>query len=159
MEHDLEEDLGRMATTEGFDAERLLGRMRRLAHAAILRTLKQAAVLEISTTAKDGGESVFSLAAGLQTAQARLMQCGGARRLLLVAPEDLAPEQLVAMVRREAGAAPTLLAIPSEGVLLNYEGQDLALRRVAAAVLDGRQPYVDLASRLHTRIDVPWATL
>jgi hypothetical protein len=160
MEHELEEDLRQMATTEDHDAERIVPRMRRLARAAILRTLKQAAVRGINAATDDSpGGRVFSLTAGLKAAQPKLGPCGGARRLLLVAPEDLAPGQLLEQLRLKVEGGPSLLTAPSDGVLLCYELQELALRHVAAALLEGRLPYVELASRLHTRIDVPWATL
>jgi hypothetical protein len=35
----------------------------------------------------------------------------------------------------------------------------LPLRHVAAAVLDQRFQNVEVATRLHTRIDVPWSPL
>jgi hypothetical protein len=45
------------------------------------------------------------------------------------------------------------------GVLLCYEAEQLSLRRVAAAVLDQRFQNVEVADRLHTRIDVSWTPL
>jgi hypothetical protein len=42
---------------------------------------------------------------------------------------------------------------------LCYEAEQLSLRHVAAAVLDNRSQYVELASRLHTRVDVTWLPL
>jgi hypothetical protein len=160
MERELEGDLQRMATTDDYDASRVLPRLRRVARSTILRALKNVAAREMSTAGEcGGGGPIFSLTAGLKAALPRLSKCGGARRLLLVTPEDLPPQQLREQVGREVGATPTVVAGSGNGVLLCYEVQDLTLRRVGAALLNGRTSFVEVAARLHTRIDVPWATL
>jgi hypothetical protein len=55
--------------------------------------------------------------------------------------------------------APTVIANAENEVLFCYEGEQLVLRRVANALLGQRRQNVELASRLHTRIDVQWMQL
>ena len=161
MERDLEEYLRCLATTEDNDARRVIPhRLRRAARFKILRALKKVALGEITASA-DGKPCgrIFSLAAGLKTATPRMSECGGQRRLLLVTPEDLPPAELLQQLGDKLAQPPTVIAGPEDSVLLCYDVEGLPLRRVAAAVLDRRFPNAELASRLHTRIDVPWSPL
>ncbi len=81
------------------------------------------------------------------------------RRLLLVTPDDLSPVELLKQISNEVLQPPTAVADKENEVLLCYEMEQLPLRRVAAAVLDHRFQNVEVASRLHTRIDVSWPAL
>ena len=54
---------------------------------------------------------------------------------------------------------PTVVADENSDMLLCCELERLPLDRVAAAVLDGRFHNLEVASRLHTRIDVQWQPL
>ena len=81
------------------------------------------------------------------------------RRLLVVAPESLAPEILATNLGDEIKANPTVLADPDNDVFICYEVKEQPLRRVAAAIVDPRYHAVEVASRLHARMDVPWTPL
>ena len=115
---------------------------------------------EIAASSKDKpARPMFSVPAGLQAATPSLPHCGGARRLLLLIPADLSSAELIRRVRDEVAASPTVVADKENEVLLCYEMEQLPLPRVAAAVLDQRFQNVEVASRLHTRIDVQWSNL
>ena len=85
--------------------------------------------------------------------------CGGARRFLLAAPANLSPLQLADQLAAKVQQRPTVIANAEDDVLLCCEMEQLSLRRMARAVLGGRYQNVEIASRLHTRIDVPWSPL
>jgi hypothetical protein len=159
MERDLEDLLHRFARKDENDIRRLLARVLRLAaRATILRTVESVALRGMRVS---GGEespaAIFSPVAGLKSAKPRLSQCGGARRLLLLVPADFPSQQLLRQLGGEAGEAPTVIPDADNRVLFCYEGEQLPLRRVAAALLDRRFQHVEIAARLHTRIDVRWA--
>jgi hypothetical protein len=161
MELALEDELRRVVTTEEHDARRVLSHaLRRTAHTTILRALKRITRQEL-TTAEDGSpqERIFSLGAGLKASAPRLPECGGTRRRLLVVPESLPPAQLAEQLGGEVDELPTVVVDPENDVYLCCELAELPLRRVAAAVLDRRFQTVEVASRLHTRTDVPWSPL
>ena len=134
--------------------------LRRTARGTILQTLKKVNLRIIAASWEESPRGpVFSLTAGLKAATPQLCCCGGARRLLLVAPETVSPAPLVERLRHDAQSTPTVVANAEEDVLLCYEVEQLPLRHVAAAVLDRRFQNVEVATRLHTRIDVPWSPL
>ena len=157
----LEQDLHRVVATEEDDVPGvLLPILRRTARSLIHHLMKKIVVRKITTFAKDERHDViFSLRAGLEAAMPLLSDCGGARRLLLVAPGDLPSTELVKQLSEEVSEPPTVVADKENEVLLCYEMEQLPLRRVAAAVLDRRFKNVEVASRLHTRIDVTWSPL
>ena len=132
--------------------------LRRAARSVIFRALKKVSLGRIADSNEgDPREPMFSLAAGLKAATPRLLECGGARRLLLVAPEYFSSAQLVEQLGDEVEVEPTVVVSTEEDVLLCYEAEQVSLSRVAAAVLARRFQNVEVASRLHTRIDVIWS--
>ncbi len=186
MEEHVRSDMQRLLLApEDTPRGRLLQDLRRTAQTVILAMLKEA-TLERFTAASESQsqEPVFSLPAGLALASPRLQTCGGARRLLLLMPESLALNCLSQAGRpsgtelptgsgtgsenaaftpvaeqfsRQLSQAPTVVSDPENDLFLCYEGEQLPLRRVAAAVIDRRPENVELAARLHTRVDVDWS--
>jgi hypothetical protein len=160
MERELEAELCRAATEDESYARRALPHvLRRSARSAVLQALKSVTLSEITGGEQRPANSIFSLTSDLTRAQPRLSQCGGARRLLLVAPEGASLGQLVAQIGDEVRQPPTVITDAESDVFLCFEAEGLTLRRVAAAVLDGRVQIVEVASRLHGRIDVAWTPL
>lgn len=162
MEQALEEDLRQAATADIRDVRsKLTVVVRRMSRTLILRMLKQFAALE-ATAALEGHphEPLFEISSGLKEALPRgLTACGGQRRLLLVAPEQLAPAMAAQIPGDGESPVPTVLADSGSDVLVCYEVEDQPLRRVAAKVLGQRFQAAEVASRLHTRSDVPWTPL
>jgi eukaryotic-like serine/threonine-protein kinase len=162
MEEGLEENLRQVVATDVRDARsKLAADVRRMARARILEILKQYAV-DQTTAALEGRlhEPLFAIQSGLDEAlPQRLASCGGQRRLLIIAPEALVPALLAAMSGDGKGIVPTVLADAGSDIVICYEVEDQPLRRIAAKVLNRRFQAVEVAARLHTRTDVPWAPL
>jgi hypothetical protein len=102
---------------------------------------------------------VPALSAWLQAAAPRLPACGGGRRLLLVCPEGSGQGSLDRIVQQAAGVTPSVVFDSDVSLVLCWETQEIALPRAAAALVAGRLDCVQIASRLHTRIDVHWTPL
>ena len=104
-------------------------------------------------------DPLFSLRrGGVEAATPRLSACGGGRRLLLVVPDGFSTDEF----RRQLGetaAKTTVMTDADTDVRLCCETEQVELKRVAAVLLDNRYQAVELASRLHTRIDVAWSPL
>jgi hypothetical protein len=159
MEQVLEEDLRRAATTDVREVRGLLAAaIHRAARAAVLRMLQGYAV-EATSAALQGRphEPLFEISAALREAvPPRFAACGGQQRLLIVAPDELAPSITPQSLGDATTAAPTVVSDSLADMLVCYEVEDLLLDRIAATVLDQRFQAVEAASRLHTRTDVPW---
>jgi hypothetical protein len=162
MERALENEFRVAVTEEPANARRLLGRaLRRAAQATVRRTLRKIGQQEMISSGEPlSQERTFSMPAALKQAASQWPGCGADRRLLLVvAPEGLSPAQLAEQLGSEASQPPTVVADENSDMLLCCELERLPLDRVAAAVLDGRFHNLEVASRLHTRIDVQWQPL
>ncbi|MGA2620608.1 MAG: tubulin-like doman-containing protein [Thermoguttaceae bacterium] len=161
MEAALEDDLRRAVAADVSDLHRALGgALRSTARSAILRLFKKASQQEMQPPGTGAaGEPIFSLVTALEAAVPRLPPCGGARRLLVLAPASLPAEQLATRLGDQTLPIPTVVADADNTLMVCYEVEQLPLRRVAAALLDGRPQYREVAARLHTRIDVPWLPL
>ncbi len=162
MEESLEDQLRLVTTTDVRDVRGMLAvSIRQTSRKVILQMLKQFALQEMAAGLRgEPHHPLFEILDGLKEAgNQRLSGCGGQRRLLVVAPESLAPEILAKNIGDEIKANPTVLADPDNDVFICYEVEDQPLRRVAAAILDQRYHAVEVASRLHTRMDVPWTPL
>ena len=148
MEQALEEDLRHAATTDGRDARsKLAVVIRRTAQTLIMRMLKQYAVDE-ATAALEGRphEAVFELPSALQQAlPRRFTACGGQRRLLVIAPKQLAPLVAAQLPGNGESPAPTVLADADSDMLVCYEVENQPLPRLADKVLDQRFQAVEAA--------------
>ena len=93
----------------------------------------------------------------LEAAIPRLLKCGGASRLLLSVSQDLEPERLNEELGNMSDYDPTVVSLTHPDMVLCCEAEGLSLEKVAGELVHNRPDYVELASRLHTRIDVNWS--
>ncbi len=106
-------------------------------------------------------EGVRELTAPLRSCRDRatpklLGLTGGAKRLLLAAPRSLDGERLGEKFREAIGDPATAVPGAWHEALVCYEAESLTLDRIAGRFLRVRPDCQELASRLHTRIDVSW---
>jgi hypothetical protein len=133
----------------------LAGMLRSVARSVLLRALRQASLTLLAES--DSGPANFSVATSCQMATPALLAAGGARRTVLIVREGLPHEHLQAQAEEHLGAPITVLRDPDAELLVCIEAEQLPLCDVAAAVVDHRRDYVQLAARLHTRVDISWA--
>ncbi len=162
MESALESDLRRLVTTDA-DCRRLdLAQSIRTAAAAVIHSKLRQVTHESLSAALEcrSDDPLFDIPAALKAAvPSRFEMCGGRQRLLVMAPELLAPAVTPEMLGEAVTALPTVVADPHADMLICYEVEGLALPRIASVVLDQRFQVVEAAARLHTRTDVPWTPL
>jgi hypothetical protein len=150
---------GLLAVCEKSDALRkcVADSLRALARAEVLAALKQTATLESAWG--DGltaDERRSRLAASLEAARGRFTDCGGAQRLLAIVPAS--SKGLEDAVRGMTPPA-TVVVDSDPELVLCYEQERLSLAHVASRLVDGRSDIIQIAGRLHTRMDVPWSKL
>lgn len=138
----------------------LLSGLRAMARTAVLNAIKQ---INISTFFSPTEQAPNPDSAGLHTclnmATARLLVCGAAKRLLLITPENANGEVARQAVEQQYREQPTVVVDSDGDIVLCQEAEQLSLRAVAAYLADQRDQVSQLASRLHTRVDVNWTPL
>lgn len=157
----LEHELLRIVTAAERGSQTKLPQVfRRAAHTTILDVVNHVAIRKIhAASASPDALAAFSLRSALKSAAPLLSKCGGARRLVLIAPHDLPSAELTRQLGDDLPAAPTVVTDAGHNVIVCYEAEQLSLQHVAAALLDRRSQYREVASRLHTRVDVQWSPL
>ncbi|MGD9721238.1 MAG: tubulin-like doman-containing protein [Pirellulales bacterium] len=91
----------------------------------------------------------------VETARPALADQAAGMRLLLIVPNDTDAES-VRKDLAEHNHSATIVHSAEGDLIACQEGELLEVRRVAQSLIDGRSEFVELAQRLHTRIDVHW---
>jgi hypothetical protein len=88
-----------------------------------------------------------------------LRSCGGARRMLVVAPPGISRQSLIEAESELSEASTTYVEHAQREIIVCHEVEDVPLKNVIAFLTGSRRDYLELADRLHTRLDVEWAPL
>jgi hypothetical protein len=89
----------------------------------------------------------------------QLVSCGGSRRTLVIAPREVTPARLVKAGCDLSEASTTYVEHSQSEIVVCQEIQDVPLENVAAFLAGSRGEYLEIAGRLHARIDVEWTPL
>jgi hypothetical protein len=138
----------------------LVAMMRRAARTSVFHTVRDINIHRIFSLAEDDTEAGREgLAACRDAGSPRLLAHGGAKRLLLVLPDNANREGVRQAVERQLGQSPTVVVDADGDVVLCCEAEQLPLKAVAAHLIHHRPSLASIAQRLHTRIDVAWTPL
>ncbi|MBN2474240.1 MAG: protein kinase [Pirellulales bacterium] len=134
--------------------------LRQAARAVIVRALNQidAAGLLLADEAAPK-EPNGLLDSFLDLAKPPRPGCDGSQRLMLVCPQGAAAASLQEIIRDRAQQQPSVIHDRDSDLVLCYEIQQLSLGAMAADLIAHRPDYAEIASRLHTRIDITWTPL
>jgi len=138
---------------------RLVEALRAKARAQVLRALQETSIDQPVLGSTSAGDGSRRLQACLDAALPRLDRCGGARRLIAVAPKASAESSLAQALTSELDPPATIVFDTDPDLVLCYEAQELWVPYVAARLVGDRGDLVRIASRLHTRADVDWTEL
>jgi hypothetical protein len=87
----------------------------------------------------------------------QLTSNGGAKRALVVLPVNGGLEaKTLSQDARLAAESVTMLTEGKTMVSVCFEVEQIPLDNIAASLIRNRHDYLDLAAKLHTRIDVEW---
>ncbi len=128
--------------------------LRRLARRTLLAALREVDVGSYLPADCEDPPSV--LQACLRAAEPRLVDCGGAKTLLLVTSQHDPQRSPAAILRRDLDQPATEVYDATADPVLCREMAGLPLEAVAAALCENRPDYAEAASRLHTRVDIHW---
>jgi hypothetical protein len=89
----------------------------------------------------------------------RLLQCGGAKRLLLLMPPCSTSERVPGLVVEHRHETPNVLFAPGGELVACYEGEQISLTDAAAFLVRDDPQFAAVAKRVHTRSDIQWCSL
>jgi hypothetical protein len=142
----------------------MLARVTALARELVLRRLQKidlAAMLLDESADSPARPSLLRQC--LEAIQPPLQVCGGSRRLLCILPQQAVNADPQALARRLGSDVfqqlPTIVHDDSSDVVLLFEMGGISLHQAASALIDHRGDLADVASRVHTRCDIPWQPL
>ena len=136
----------------------LTRQLRLTAQAEILKSLQQIEVTRLlldltgkSSAARD------PLRGMIRAAEPSFSAVGAPERLLVFAPGYADTAALRRLFAEDLQEAATVISTADPNLTICIEREQISLRDVAATLVGGRTKFVELASRLHTRVDVSWA--
>jgi serine/threonine protein kinase len=145
---------------EGNFRDDLVASMRSHARNVIRRLIENVALARVQAAVAGSGSA--SLATRLENGvkavtREPLESCGGARRLLLAGPDPAVLSPLRERLQQVTGESVTTIQTPEREILLCCEAEQISFESVATRLLTSQPNCRELASRLHTRIDVDWS--
>ncbi len=128
--------------------------MRTVARQLILNTMQD---LNASRMGSDEGQPAETpqYRQCIESARPTLADQAGGIRLLLMVPNDAAAAS-VRQSAEECHLQATIVPSADGDLIACQEGELLEVRNVGARLIGGRREFVEVAQRLHTRIDVHW---
>jgi len=88
-----------------------------------------------------------------------LSDCGGGRRLCISAPAQLDRQALARCVADDGGDQATFIENDGRDIVVCHEIEDVPIENVVGRLIGHRHDLFEIASRIHTRIDVEWMSL
>lgn len=134
--------------------------MRNVARGTVVAVMKHLNVSDVLFQENDPQQDeTKTLAACLDTARPRLVEYGGAKRLLVMLPRGSTQVRPLEILHEELNETPSVLENCDGDFILCYEAEQISLTQTAVTIIDGRADYAEAASRLHTRTDIAWTAL
>jgi hypothetical protein len=137
----------------------LISALRHAARGVLREVLRKIDVTRLLLCPHHEWEGNEGLKGYLETATPELSTCGGVKRLLAVLPDGLEDASFRDAVKEHVTEGPSIVFDRDYDVVLCWEFDELPLSTVAATLIDCRIDHAQVASRLHTRIDVSWTSL
>ncbi len=123
----------------------------------VLGAMKQLDVATIMLNTDSGPvKAEDRLREQLAAARPRLLDCGGAKRLLLAVPSGQSSERLSDFMAEKLNEQTSVVPGSSGDLVFCCEVEQVPLANVAVKLLENRAERAKYAARLHTRVDVAW---
>ena len=130
---------------------------------AAARQLTLAAMQELNVAQLGGDSGVAEDTPDYQScmelAQPTIANLAAGRRLLLIVPEESNIEKVRADFTEQCGQEPTVIRSLGGDLIACQEYERVEVRHAAAALIGNRPDFVEVAKRLHARVDVKWGEM
>ncbi|MFT5523682.1 MAG: hypothetical protein ACI9HK_001630, partial [Pirellulaceae bacterium] len=149
-----------MIMQRGDQQERLSENMRLASRKCVVRSLEgMDAISQMIKSSKTPNQLCLQIYRCFEDVKPKLLEYGGAKRLLLGLPLSAQGNQKVEVLKKVLGENVTLAFNSDNDVTFCCEVSGVPLASVAAGIIENRTDYADYADRLHLRTDVEWTTL
>lgn len=148
----------------GEQREELIALLKREARKMLLAKVQTADIAAMLMGAQQNPEAPSPLRQLTSQARPWLECAGGQRRMVCVVPQATQSgcdaEAMQALVGPEVfGQMPALISDAGGDLVFCFELSDIPISHAAAAIIDHRPDFADLAYRLHARTDIVWQPL
>jgi hypothetical protein len=127
---------------------------------AKLHELSRLAVSEaFAGSGANGAMPNSSLDGALALATPMLLEYGGRRRVLALAPNETASRDAEQMMSRMLGTAVTAVHADDNQLAVCVEADGLSLIHAALEFVERRRDRIEFAERIHNRTDIAWSPL
>jgi hypothetical protein len=144
-----------LLSESGEELRHLPTQLRSIARRAVMEDLRQIDIAKI-VLGSDANLSPQTLQYCIKSAWPSILKCGGSQRLLLMMPEGSSAAGVPEIVARDGHEKPTILFDSDCDMVACYEAEQIRLENLAAFLTHNDPHYVEVAHRLHTRVDVEW---
>jgi hypothetical protein len=145
-----------LLSESGEELRHLPTQLRSIARRAVMEDLRQIDIAKI-VLGSDANLSPQTLQYCIKSAWPSILKCGGAQRLLLMMPEGSSAAGVPEIVARDGHEKPTIIFDSDCDMVACYEAEQVRLENLAAFLTHNDPHYVEVAHRLHTRVDVEWS--
>jgi len=135
---------------------RLPAALRAAARSVVRLALRQ---IDVDQSSEETPQATARIRECLQVVTPPWLKCGGDRRLLITVPEGASAAGLVRQIEHLASVQPSLASGDDVDVALCCEVHRVPLAEVAGLLVEEHPELVDVANRVHTRLDVAWTQL
>ena len=132
--------------------------LRSIARRAVMDDLRKIDIAKIVMGA-DANASSHTLQYCIKSAWPSILKVGGAQRLLLLVPEGSSAAGVPEQIAKDGQEKPTVLFDSDCDMVACYEAEQVRLENLAAFLTHNDPHYVEVAHRLHTRVDVEWTQI
>jgi serine/threonine protein kinase len=136
----------------------LCAKLNELSRQAVQHFLSGANLLG-DDSAAGSSRQLDELRSGLTLATPPLVEFGGTRRVLAIAPRNMAKAEFKNVLASAVGVQACCISGVENNLTLCAEVDELSIQHIAASFVQRRRDRVDFAGRVHCRTDITWAPL
>ncbi|MCH7729044.1 MAG: hypothetical protein IH991_21560, partial [Planctomycetes bacterium] len=130
--------------------------LRHAARQALADARQHLRIVDALAAQGDASEARAQLGKCLEAATPKLLECGGSKRLVVVAPQHALSGGLRQWLQEGFDESLSVVPDSDSDIVFCFEVGNVSLAQVAATLIDDRLDYAEAASRLHSRNDVQW---
>jgi hypothetical protein len=147
-----------LLSCSGEELRNLPGRLRTLARRVVCEEIQSLDIAAI-VHGPDAANASLTLKKCIENATPKILHCGGAHRLMVSMPASQLSPRLAELAGQGCPQKPSLVYDSTGDIVVCREVDQISLANIAAALAHDDPHCVEVAQRLHTRVDVQWSPI